>query len=277
MTVFSLTGLPRGSGPVVGVGEVVQQLLQYGAGVEPVAVRTHVRSDTGGLVGGHGPRGLAGIGFVDAFDAQGLGLMDGVGRLVGPSPPLLPVAVCVEEGVVVAGVGCVRRDGFRFRAYGFGVCRERRVAGFGGGAFRVGRGCRAGAHGGAVKLLEGEQGLGGRVERAAGDLPQVVLAVEMDTLAAVDVCGDGDGGVAVVGVGVDEEPAVLNVVVDLLRLVGHLAYLAAGEPGHRVTGPGPFLIYGFSEPGGDLDGHSVGLQVLGCLIGPVGLLVVDAG
>lgn len=41
--------------------------------------------------------------------------------------------------------------------------------------------------------------------------------------ALVEVSADRDGGVAVVGVGVDEEMAVADVVVDLLRLLGHLA------------------------------------------------------
>ncbi|WP_180989365.1 hypothetical protein [Streptomyces cahuitamycinicus] len=100
----------------------------------------------------------------------------------------------------------------------------------------------------------------------------MVLAVQVDGLAAwVEVCADRGGGVAVVGVGVDEELAVADVVVDLLRLVGDLADFAAGAPGHRVVRPGPFLVDGLLEPRGDLDGDAFGDQVLGGVSGPVGL------
>ncbi|WP_353850175.1 hypothetical protein [Streptomyces phaeoluteigriseus] len=50
-----------------------------------------------------------------------------------------------------------------------------------------------------MNLLEGDQGCGGRVE-GVGDLPQMVLAVEIDALAAAEVGADRDGGVAVLGV-----------------------------------------------------------------------------
>ncbi|MBB5938628.1 hypothetical protein [Streptomyces zagrosensis] len=50
----------------------------------------------------------------------------------------------------------------------------------------------------------------------------MILAVQVDGLAAlVEVGADRGGGVAIVGVG--EEMAVVDVVVDLLRLVGDLA------------------------------------------------------
>lgn len=41
------------------------------------------------------------------------------------------------------------------------------------------------------------------------------------------------------GVGVEQEVAVADVVVDLLRLVGDLTDFAAGAPGYRVVGPRP--------------------------------------
>lgn len=124
--------------------------------------------------------------------------------------------------------------------------------------------------------LEGDQGCGGRVE-GVGDLPQMVLAVEIDALAAAEVGADRDGGVAVLGVSVDEELAMADVVIDLLGRVGDLADLAAGAPGHWIVGPGPFLGHGFPEPRGDLDADPVSGQLLGRLFGPVGLLVIDAG
>lgn len=96
--------------------------------------------------------------------------------------------------------------------------------------------------------------------------------MEVDGLAvAAEVGADRDGGVAVVGVGVDEKLAVADVVVDLLGLVGDLADFAAGAPGHRVVGPGPFFVNGLPEPRGDLDGDAFGRQVLGRVLRPVGL------
>ncbi|MGW4914007.1 hypothetical protein [Streptomyces sp. NPDC004270] len=89
--------------------------------------------------------------------------------------------------------------------------------------------------------------------------------------APVEVCADRDGGVAIVGMGVDEELAVADVVVDLLRLIGDLAEFAVGAPRHRIVRPGPFLVDGFLEPRGDLDGDAFGDQALGCVLGPVGL------
>ncbi|MEV6021743.1 hypothetical protein [Streptomyces sp. NPDC052036] len=109
-------------------------------------------------------------------------------------------------------------------------------------------------------------------------MAQVVLAVEVDRLAVTaEVRADRDGGVAVVGVCVDEEMAVTDVVVDLLRLVGDLADLAAGAPRHRIVRPGPFLVHGLPESRGDFDGDAAGGQLIGCILSPVGLLVVDAG
>ncbi len=68
-----------------------------------------------------------GGGLVDAFDAQRLGLVDGVGRVIGPGAPLLELAVLVEEGVeegvVVAGIGQVDGDGLRLRAGRVGLGR----------------------------------------------------------------------------------------------------------------------------------------------------------
>ncbi|WP_329201419.1 hypothetical protein [Streptomyces sp. NBC_01435] len=82
-----------------------------------------------------------------------------------------------------------------------------------------------------------------RVE-SVGDLTQVILAVKKDALAATEVSAHRDGGVAVlgVGVGVDEEVAVADVVIEFLGLVGDLADLAAGAPGRRVVSPGPLLV-----------------------------------
>ncbi|MFJ3620639.1 hypothetical protein ACIPSH_21140 [Streptomyces iakyrus] len=70
----------------------------------------------------------------------------------------------VEDGVVVAGVGGVGRSGFRsldglFGSFG-GRCAEG-GAGFCGLAFGVGHGGGAGAHGVAVEVFEGGEGLGG--------------------------------------------------------------------------------------------------------------------
>ncbi|MDN3270144.1 hypothetical protein [Streptomyces sp. MA15] len=100
---------------------------------------------------------------MDAFDAQGLRFVDGVGRFIGPCAPLFELAVRVEEGaeerVVVTGIGQVDGDGLRLRAGRFGLgcgdvedgtCCD-------GGAFGVGQGRWAGAHLGRVDLLEGHQ------------------------------------------------------------------------------------------------------------------------
>ncbi|MEU3412515.1 hypothetical protein ABZ760_14850 [Streptomyces sp. NPDC006658] len=164
---------------------------------------------------------------MDAFDAQGLGLVDGVCGVVGPGARLLPLAMRGEELLQPgAGVGGVRRHDLWFRG-GFGLGRRRfragsrcaeEGAGLGGLALGVGQGRRAGTHAAAADAFEHGEGLGGRVE-GVGDLPQLVLPVEVDTLARVEVGAGGDGGVAVVGVGVDEEPSVPDVVVDLLGLV----------------------------------------------------------
>ncbi|MFH8991348.1 hypothetical protein [Streptomyces sp. NPDC017940] len=115
-----------------------------------------------------------------------------------------------------------------------------------------------------MELLEGDHGLGRRVE-GVGDLSQVILAVEVDALAAAEVAADGDGGVAVLGVGVDEEVAVADVVIDLLGLVGDLADLAAGAPGHRVVGPGPFFVDRCAQPGGDLGIDAFGVRASAAL------------
>ncbi|MFH8631518.1 hypothetical protein ACH4CC_16845 [Streptomyces lydicus] len=96
----------------------------------------------------------------------------------------------------------------------------------------------------------------------------MVLAVEVDALAGVEVGPDRDGGVAIVGV--DEEVGVTDVVVDLLGFGGDLSDLGAG-------GPCLFLVDGFPELGHDLDGDPRGDQFSGGVLGPVGLLVVDAG
>lgn len=83
--------------------------------------------------------------------------------------------------------------------------------------------------------------------------------MEVDGLAgAAEVRADRDGGVPVMGVGVDEELAVANVVVYLLGLAGNLTDFAAGAPGHRVVGPGPFLVHGLLELRSDLDGDPLG-------------------
>ncbi|MFJ6296969.1 hypothetical protein ACIQJX_26880 [Streptomyces griseoviridis] len=53
------------------------------------------------------------------LDAQGLRLVDGVGRVIRPGGPLLELAVGVDEGVeervVIAGVRQVDRDGLWLR------------------------------------------------------------------------------------------------------------------------------------------------------------------
>ncbi len=68
---------------------------------------------------------------------------------------------------------------------------------------------------------------------------QAVSSVEEDGLAAsAEIGADSHGGVAVEGVGVNEELAVADVVMDLLRLVGDLADLAAGTPRHWTVRPG---------------------------------------
>ncbi|WP_180985852.1 hypothetical protein [Streptomyces sp. CB02959] len=72
----------------------------------------------------------------------------------------------------------------------------------------------AGEYGIAVEALELGDGRGGVV--VLGCLgAQVVLAVEVDA-RAVAVGADGDGGPPVVGVGVDDQAAVTDGVVDLL-------------------------------------------------------------
>ncbi|MGW2417095.1 hypothetical protein ACWCV5_33755 [Streptomyces tubercidicus] len=125
-----------------------------------------------------------------------------------------------------------------------------------------------------MEPLEGDQSLGGRVEGIC-DLPQVVFAVQVDALAGVEVGPDRDAGVAIVGV--DEEVAVTDVIVDLLGLGGDLSDLGAGAPGHRIVGPRPFLIDRFPELGRDLDGDPLGDQFPGGVRSPAGLLVIDAG
>lgn len=63
---------------------VIQQFLQHrggggaGRGEDPHAVGDRC------LVGGHGPRSFVSWRFVDALDAQGQGLVDGVGCLIRP-------------------------------------------------------------------------------------------------------------------------------------------------------------------------------------------------
>ncbi|MEU9734461.1 hypothetical protein [Streptomyces sp. NPDC048002] len=125
-------------------------------------------------------------------------------------------------------------------------------------------------------VFEGGEGVGDGVE-GAGDAPQVVLAVEVDALAGVAVGADGHGGPVVVGVGVDDQVAVADVVVELLGLVGDVAYLAAREPGHGVLGPGPLLVDGLPQRGCDLGADALIGEFLIGLIGPVGLFMVDAG
>ncbi|MFC8857321.1 hypothetical protein ACFT5D_30195 [Streptomyces sp. NPDC057144] len=100
---------------------------------------------------------------MDALDAQGLRLVDRVGRLVRPGPPLLELAVRVEEGVeegvVVADIGQVDGDGLPLRAGRFrrGRGDVEDGARCDDGAFGVSQVCRARAHLGRVDLLEGHE------------------------------------------------------------------------------------------------------------------------
>jgi hypothetical protein len=104
---------------------------------------------------------------VDAFDAQGLRFVDGVGRFIGPGAPLFELAVrveeAVEERVVVAGIGQVDGDGLRLPAgrFGLGCGGVEDGTRCDGDTIGVGQGCRAGAHLGRVGLLEGHQCLRG--------------------------------------------------------------------------------------------------------------------
>ncbi|WP_223180469.1 hypothetical protein [Streptomyces griseicoloratus] len=72
-----------------------------------------------------------------------------------------------------------------------------------------------------MEALEGRQGLRGRVE-GVGDLPHVVIAVEVDAAAAVAIRADRYHGAGVVGVGVDDQSPVTDAVGDLLGFVGEV-------------------------------------------------------
>ncbi|MGI5479390.1 hypothetical protein [Streptomyces lavendofoliae] len=69
----------------------------------------------------------------------------------------------LQQGIVVAGISRVRGNRFRLRAWRPSIGRRygEGCPDSGGGAFGVGHGRRARPHGGAVGLLEGDQGLGG--------------------------------------------------------------------------------------------------------------------
>ncbi|WP_329564262.1 hypothetical protein OG711_08095 [Streptomyces uncialis] len=168
----------------------------------------------------------------------------------------------VEERFVVAGAGGGGGQGIRGDAFGTGIGMGAGAVCCGHGAFGVGGGCGAGAYGDGVQALEFGDGLGlGVVD--AGDLPEVVLAVEVE-VAAVFVGADGDGGPPVVGVQMDGEAACGDVVVDLLGGGADLAYLVAGQPGHWVVGPGPLGVDLLLQCG--VDGHRVVVvgEILGC-------------
>lgn len=126
--------------------------------------------------------------------------------------------------------------------------------------------------------MELGDGLRFGVEDDVGLLPQVVLTMEVDVPSYAGCVGaDGDGGVAVVGVEVDDQPAFGDVVVDALGLGAHRADLVAGAPGIGVVRPGPLGVDLLLEGGVDLGGVAVLLEEVCRLGGVVGFLAVDAG
>jgi hypothetical protein len=180
---------------------------------------------------------------------------------------------------VVPGSGGVEGDGLRRGRGCLGhlwcAGRDRAGEGCGCGAFGVGGRGRAGAYGDAVDPVEVGDGFGlGGVD--AGDLPEVVLAVEVD-VAAVLVGADRDDGVPVVGVQVDGEAAGGDVVVNLLGRGAHFTDFTASEPGHGVVAPGPLGVDLLLEGGLDRGPVTVSGEVLGGPGGVVGLLPVDPG
>ncbi|MGW2822107.1 hypothetical protein ACWC24_14010 [Streptomyces sp. NPDC001443] len=105
----------------------------------------------------------------------------------------------------------------------------------------------------------------------------MVLAAQVDAPGVVAVGAYGDGGAVVVGVGVDDEPPVADVVVDLLSLVRGIPGLCVDAPGHRIRALGLLLVDRGAQPGGDLGGEALFGQSQCGLLGPVRLLMVDAG
>ncbi|MEU5002274.1 hypothetical protein [Streptomyces sp. NPDC021622] len=103
----------------------------------------------------------------------------------------------------------------------------------------------------------------------------MVFTVEVDA-RAVAIGADGDGGPPVVGVGVDDQAAVTDGVVDLLGVVGYLADLLVRTPGHGVVRPGPFGVDLFAQLGRDVHGDALGAQGACGQFGVVRFLAIDA-
>ncbi|WP_241777898.1 hypothetical protein [Streptomyces sp. CT34] len=97
-------------------------------------------------------------------------------------------------------------------------------------------------------VFEGAERFARRVE-PVGDVPKVVFPAEEDAFAAFAVGADGKRVAVPMGVAVDDEAAVPDVVVDVVGLAGGLLdFLARARVG-GVGGPGPPLVDRLTEPG----------------------------